>query len=64
MTSSSSSFFPKATMAKVQAAFGAAGQPGLIYPFDVRSFQTLYAEVRARVRAVQVATHERVYCIN
>lgn len=32
------------TMAKVQAAFDAAGQVGFIFPYDVRSFQTLYAE--------------------
>jgi uncharacterized protein len=31
-----------ALMARVQRAFGAAGQPGLVYPYDVRSFQNLY----------------------
>ena len=31
-----------ATLAKVQGAHGTNGEPGLLYPFDVRSFQSLY----------------------
>ena len=31
-----------ALMAQVQQAFGEAGEAGLLYPYDVRSFQSLY----------------------
>ena len=31
-----------ATLAQCQAAHTANGQPGLLYPYDVRSFQRLY----------------------
>ena len=44
-----------ATMAKVQGAFDAAGQVGFIFPYDVRSFQTLYAE--AATGWVQTSKH-------
>lgn len=36
------------TLGKVQEAFGRSGEPGLVYPYNVRSFQNLYDKAQTR----------------
>ena len=35
-------------LGKVQEAFDRSGEPGLVFPYDVRSFQNLYAKAQTR----------------